>query len=62
MKNHVAPTPHLDRWVNLPYGYVTQVTERLAANGLLIERSWMDPCDPRDATIRLLDSSANASG
>jgi hypothetical protein len=62
MKNNVAPMPHPDRWVNLPYGYVTQVTERLAANGLLVERSWMDPCDPRDATIRLLDPSEKASG
>lgn len=61
MENHVAPMPHPDRWVNLPCGYVTQVTERLAASGLLLERSWMDPFDPRDATIRLLDPAAKAS-
>src|ERR1700760_789537 len=61
MENHVAPTPHPDRWVNLPYGYITQVSDRLVANGLLIERSWMDPFDPRDATIRLVDPFAKAS-
>jgi hypothetical protein len=61
MDKHVAPTPHPDRWVNLPCGYVTQVTERLVANGLLLERSWMDPFDPRDATIRLVDPAADGS-
>jgi Family of unknown function (DUF6292) len=61
MDKNVAPVPHPDRWVNLPGGYVTQVTERLTATGLLLERSWMDPYDPRDATIRLLDPTAKAS-
>jgi hypothetical protein len=61
MENHVAPTPHPDRWVNLPCGYATQVSERLAASGLLIERSWMDPYDPRDFTLRLVDPAAMVS-
>ena len=54
-----APAAHPDPWVNVLYGYVAQAVESLAAGGLLIERSWLDPRDPRDATIIFSDPASN---
>lgn len=45
------PQPHPDPWVDLLRGYVSQTVRALADNDLHVERSWLDPCDPRDATI-----------
>jgi hypothetical protein len=45
------PLPHLDPWIELTREYVTGVVRALSAGGLRVERSWLDPCDPRDATI-----------
>ena len=45
------PPAHPDPWVNLLHGYVTKSVEALQAGGLRVERSWLDPRDPRDATI-----------
>ena len=56
-----VPAVHPDPWVNVLHGYVTQATERLTAGGLLVERSWLDPRDPRDATIIFSDPAANVS-
>lgn len=56
-----VPAPHPDPWVNVLRGYVTLTAERLAAGGLLVERSWLDPRDPRDATIIFSDPAANVS-
>ena len=46
-----APVAHLDPWVNVLRGYVMRAVESLATGGVLVERSWLDPRDPRDATI-----------
>lgn len=40
-------------WVDLPFGYVTNVVAKLIAAGVPVTRFWNDPCDPRDATILL---------
>jgi hypothetical protein len=45
------PQPHPDPWVDLLRGYVSQAVRALAGNDLQVRRSWLDPCDPRDATI-----------
>ncbi len=50
---------HSDPWVNLLLGYVTGTVEALIGGGLRVERSWLDPCGPRDATI-LYSSPAGA--
>jgi hypothetical protein len=43
--------------VDLLRGYVTGTVQALHAEGLLVDRTWLDPRDPRDATI-VLDSQA----
>jgi hypothetical protein len=55
-----APTPgsHLDPWLALLGGYVTETVEALSSHGILVDRSWLDPYDPRDATIVLANSRA----
>ena len=58
--NHV-PAAHPDAWVDLLRGYMTTAVERLATGGLLVERSWLDPRDPRDATVIFSDPAANVS-
>jgi hypothetical protein len=45
------PLPHPDPWVDLTRQYVTQAVQALRSGGLKIERSWLDPRDPRDATV-----------
>jgi hypothetical protein len=59
--NYPAPAAHPDPWVNLLHGYVTEIVESFAAGGLLVERSWLDPRDPRDATIIFSHPAANVS-
>jgi hypothetical protein len=61
MNQNSAPAAHHDRWVNMLRGYVTATVEALATGNLLIERSWLDPRDPRDATIIFSDPAANVS-
>jgi hypothetical protein len=56
-----TPAMHPDPWVNVLHGYVTRIVESLATGGLLIERSWLDPRDPRDATIIFSDPASNVS-
>jgi hypothetical protein len=56
-----TPAAHPDPWVNVLQDYVTQAVERLATGGLLVERSWLDPRDPRDATIIFSDPASNVS-
>jgi hypothetical protein len=51
MTENSLPAPHTDPWVDLLRGYVTKSVEALRHGGLLVERSWLDPRDPRDATI-----------
>jgi hypothetical protein len=45
------PEPHPDPWVDLLHRYVTRVVEALQAGGVYVERSLLDPMNPRDATI-----------
>ncbi len=56
-----TPSPHPDPWVNVLRGYVTKAAEHLARGGVLVERSWLDPRDPRDATIIFSDAASNVS-
>jgi hypothetical protein len=56
-----APAAHPDPWVDVLRGYVTRAVKGLATGNRLVERSWMDPRDPRDATIIFSDPAANVS-
>ena len=56
-----APAAHPDPWVNVLRGYVTHTVEGLAAGNLLVERSWLDPRNPRDATIIFSDPASDVS-
>ena len=56
-----APAAHPDPWVDVLRGYVTRAVEGLATSNLLVEHSWLDPRDPRDATIIFSDPAANVS-
>lgn len=51
MSRSTIPESHVDPWVNLPLGYITTLTQVLSGQGVRIDGSWLDPCDPRDATI-----------
>jgi hypothetical protein len=48
------PVPH----VNTTRNYVTRCVRSLFQQGLVVDRSWLDPSDPRDATVVLGDSRA----
>lgn len=45
------PQRHPNPWVDLLRGYVRQTTRVLADGGLPVEGSWLDPMNPRDATV-----------
>lgn len=47
--------PYTDEWLQQPACYVRRVVGRLGAE---VADWWEGPCDPRDATIRLVDDSA----
>jgi hypothetical protein len=55
------PSAHPDPWIDLLRGYVTKTVEALQTGGLTVERSWLDPRDPRDATIIFSDPTSNVS-
>lgn len=61
MNGTSTPPVHPDRWVNVLHGYVTGAVEALKSGGLLVERSWLDPRDPRDATIIFSHPAANVT-
>jgi hypothetical protein len=54
----ITPGLHPDPWVNLLGPYVAETVNALTAGRLQVRRSWLDPSDPRDATIVLADSRA----
>ncbi len=56
--NFREPLPHPDFHVDMTRNYVTHGVRALTAMGLVVDRSWLDPSDPRDATIVLGDSRA----
>jgi hypothetical protein len=45
------PGNHEDPWLNMLHGYVTEAVQALTNQGVSVNRSWLDPRDPRDATI-----------
>jgi hypothetical protein len=54
----ITPGPHPDPWVNLLRGYVAEAVQALIAGGVQVQRSWLDPEGPRDATIVLAGTKA----
>jgi len=56
--DHREPRPHPVSRVNTTRSYVTQSVQALIRQGLVVDRSWLDPSDPRDATIVLEDGRA----
>jgi Family of unknown function (DUF6292) len=60
MNDSTTPA-HPDLWVNVLHGYVTKAVEAVKAGGLLVERSWLDPRNPRDATIIFTHPASNVS-
>jgi hypothetical protein len=46
-----VPGTHEDPWLNLLHGYTTEAVRALQNRGVSVDRSWLDPCDPRDVTI-----------
>jgi hypothetical protein len=61
MNGNALPAPHDDPFVELTRRYVTDAVERLTTGGLQVERSWLDPRDPRDATIIYTHPASNVS-
>jgi hypothetical protein len=61
MSELTTPPAHPDAWVNLLHGYVTSTVERLTERSLTVERSWLDPRNPRDATIIFSHPASNVS-
>jgi hypothetical protein len=45
------PLPHHDPWIDLTRRYVTEAVQALGEADLEVRRSWLDPRDPRDATV-----------
>jgi hypothetical protein len=58
MTDHREPRQHPDSRVDLTRNYVTASVRTLLRQGLIVERSWLDPSDPRDATVVLGDDRA----
>jgi hypothetical protein len=44
---------HPNAWVNLTEDYITSLMDALAGHGVRISAAWLDPIDPRDATLVL---------
>ena len=59
MNPSITPEAHPDPWLELLRGYVGETVRALAEGGLRPRGSWLDPRDPRDATI-LLDGDGLA--
>jgi hypothetical protein len=51
MSHKSLPAPHPDQEVDAARGYITATAENLDALGLRVDRSWLDPKGPVDATI-----------
>jgi hypothetical protein len=56
--DHREPQQHPVPRVNTTRNYVTRCVRTLLEQGLVIERSWLDPSDPRDATVIFGDTRA----
>ena len=49
--NIPLPLSHPDPWVDLTRPYITHAVLAIGASGLVVVDTWLDPHDPRDATI-----------
>jgi hypothetical protein len=58
LDTNITPGQHPDPWVNLLRGYITEAVQALTTGGLQVQRSWLDPEGPRDATIVLAGTRA----
>jgi hypothetical protein len=58
MTDHPEPHQHPVSRVDTTRNYVTACVRALLQEGLTVDRSWLDPSDPRDATMILGDSRA----
>jgi uncharacterized protein DUF6292 len=56
--DHREPQRHPVPRVNTTRNYVTRCVRELVQEGLVVDRSWLDPSDPRDATVILGDARA----
>lgn len=61
MKPDCTPPKHPDPWVDQTRGYVETAVQSLTDAGLAVDRSWLDPRNPRDATIIFSDPASNVS-
>jgi Family of unknown function (DUF6292) len=52
------PPQHPESRVNTTRNYVIQSVQALIQQGLIVDRSWLDPSDPRDATVVIGDTRA----
>ncbi|MFC4050844.1 DUF6292 family protein [Actinomadura syzygii] len=50
MRAH-TPAHHPDPEVDAAHGYITAVVEALGDRGIQVDRSWLDPKGPVDATV-----------
>ena len=62
MPKYSAPAAHPDAWVDITRAYITAAVEALRDGGLTAGPSWLDPRNPRDATIIFADPASNVSG
>lgn len=53
MKNSLPPQKYPQLWVDLPQAYIACVATALVQQGVQVTDLWPDPCEPRDATIKL---------
>lgn len=59
MDPRIIPSAHPDAWIDLLRGYTTAIVSELSRQGIAVDRSWLDPGDPRDATIVYTRASAH---
>jgi hypothetical protein len=61
MKPGCTPQRHPDPWVDLTRDYVEGAVRSLTDAGLAVDRCWLDPRNPRDATVIFSDPASNVS-
>jgi hypothetical protein len=59
MSDNYIPGQHPDPWVNLLRDYVTNAVRSLIDYDFKVDRSWLDPSGPRDATILYVPESGS---
>lgn len=61
MNDDCLPMAHIDPWIDLTRRYIADAARSVTGAGLAVERSWLDPRDPRDATIIFSHPASNVS-